>query len=144
MKPYKSARIEKQFTQRSLDERLFITPHYLMSIENGKQIPSCGLLFRIVRALEIPADLIFYPGCDKGHGTIDKLKPYLYRCDEKDVKVIMNILQYWVSDKTVSPDTVDIVSSADVLADINDIDLAPKQIGEATSDISIHVVRLLR
>jgi len=35
----KSARLEKQLTQKSLAERLFITPHYLMSIENGKQIP---------------------------------------------------------------------------------------------------------
>ena len=95
----KSARKEKQFTQRSLAERLFITPHYLMSIENGKQIPSCDLLFRIVRTLEIPADLIFYPECDRGQGTIDKLKPYLYRCDEKDVNVIMAILQSLLDNK---------------------------------------------
>jgi len=57
----KTARNEKQLTQKQLAERLSITPHYLMSIENKQQIPSCDLLFRIIRELELSADTIFYP-----------------------------------------------------------------------------------
>lgn len=56
----KSARMEKQLTQKSLAERLSITPRYLMSIEKGKQVPSCDLFFKIIRALDIPADLTAY------------------------------------------------------------------------------------
>ena len=55
----RSARLEKHLTQKQLAKRLSITPHYLMSIENKKQIPSCDLLFRIIRELEISADTIF-------------------------------------------------------------------------------------
>jgi len=95
----KSARTEKQLTQKSLAERLSITPHYLMSIENGKHIPSCDLLYKIIRALEIPADSIFYPVNDKNQDTIDKLKPYLYKCDEKDLNVVMTILQSLLENK---------------------------------------------
>ena len=57
----KSARLEKRLTQKKLAGRLSITPHYLMSIENKHQIPSCDVLFLIVRELELFADDIIYP-----------------------------------------------------------------------------------
>jgi len=57
----KSTRKEKHLTQKQLAERLFISTRYLMSIENKKQIPSCNLLFRLVRELGISAGTIFYP-----------------------------------------------------------------------------------
>ena len=43
---------------------------------------------------------------------------------------------YWVSEKTVSPDTVDIVGPAGVLDGLNEIELAPVQLNGATEDIS--------
>lgn len=89
----KSARIEKHMTQRQLAERLSITPHYLMSIENKQQIPSSNLLFRIIRELEIPADTIFYPEYGHNHALVNKLQILLGRCDEKDITVITATLQ---------------------------------------------------
>jgi len=89
----KSARLEKRLTQKQLAERLNITAHYLMSIENKKQIPSCDLLFRIIRELEIAADTIFYPEYDHDHALVGKLKILLKSCDEKEVNNIISILQ---------------------------------------------------
>ncbi|GHV14649.1 hypothetical protein FACS1894219_10890 [Clostridia bacterium] len=89
----KAARLGKTMTQRQLAERLSITPHYLMSIENKKQIPSCDLLFRIIRELEISADLIFYPEHTLDHTLLKKLQILLNKCDEKDITVITTILQ---------------------------------------------------
>ena len=71
----------------------------LMPIENRQQIPSCDLLFRIVRELELSADAIFYPEHAENRSAIEKLKRYLYRCDEKDVNVIMATLQSLLENK---------------------------------------------
>ena len=61
----KSARLERHLTQKQLAGQLAISTHYFMSIENMKQLPSCDLLLRIVRELDIPADCIFYPEYEK-------------------------------------------------------------------------------
>ena len=43
---------------------------------------------------------------------------------------------YWVSEKAVSPKTVDIVGPADVLSGIDDMELAPIQLNGAIADLS--------
>jgi len=95
----KAVRNERHLTQKQLAERLFITPHYLMSIENKQQIPSCNLLFRIIRELEISADTIFYPEYNHDHALVKKLQILLSRCDEKDIKVITATLQSLLENK---------------------------------------------
>jgi transcriptional regulator with XRE-family HTH domain len=96
----KYARLEKHLTQKQLAERLSITPHYLMSIENRQQIPSCDLLFRIIRELEISADTIFYPECRHGNTLIKKLEILLSKSDEQDIAVILATLQSLLQTKT--------------------------------------------
>ena len=95
----KSARLEKHLTQKQLAKRLSITPHYLMSIENKRQIPSCDLLFRIIRELEISADTIFYPEYEHDHALVGKLRILLSRCDEKEINVIIATLQSLLENK---------------------------------------------
>ena len=89
----KSTRVSKQLTQKQLAQRLAISPRYLMSLENKKQIPSCPLLFRIIRELGISADMIFYPENKNDDEVIRKLKILLNNCDERDIIVIVTILQ---------------------------------------------------
>jgi transcriptional regulator with XRE-family HTH domain len=95
----KSYRIEKRMTQKELAERLSITPHYLMSIENKQRIPSCDLLFRIIRELGISADKIFYPEREHDHALHGNLRVLLNRCDEKDVSIITATLQSILENK---------------------------------------------
>jgi transcriptional regulator with XRE-family HTH domain len=95
----KLARLEKHLTQKQLAKRLSITSHYLMSIENKQQIPSCDLLFRIIRELEISADTIFYPENEHDHALVGKLRILLSRCDEKDINVIIATLQSLLENK---------------------------------------------
>ena len=89
----KSARSDKGMTQKQLAKRLSITPHYLMSIENRQQIPSGDLLFRIIRELEISADIIFYPEYGHDSAEVKKLQLLLSKCDEQDIAVITATLQ---------------------------------------------------
>ena len=89
----KSARLEKHMTQKELAERLFITPHYLMSIENKQQIPSSDLLFRIIRELGISADEVFYPEHGRSCELVGRLCTLLNQFDEHDIEYIIAILQ---------------------------------------------------
>jgi transcriptional regulator with XRE-family HTH domain len=95
----KSARKSKHMTQKQLAEKLRITTHYLMSIENKRQIPSGELLFRIIRELEIPADTIFYPERKKNDDTLQQLQVLLRKCDERDIAVVTATLQSLLQEK---------------------------------------------
>jgi len=64
-----------------------------MSLENKKQIPSCPLLFRIIRELGISADMIFYPESKNDEETVKKLQMLLNTCNERDITAIITILQ---------------------------------------------------
>jgi len=95
----KSGRLEKNLTQKQLAKRLSITPHYLMSIENKKKIPSCNLLFRIIRELEVSADTIFYPEYTHDDVFVSKLRILLSYSDEKDINVIIATLRSLMENK---------------------------------------------
>jgi transcriptional regulator with XRE-family HTH domain len=98
----KAARLESHLTQRELSERLKITPHYLMSIENKQRLPSCDLLFRIIRELEIPADTVFYPEYGHNNVSVKKLQILLNKCDEQDITVILATLQSLIQTKKLA------------------------------------------
>jgi len=89
----KRARVEKHLTQRQLAEHLSITTHYLMSIENKKQMPSSELLYRIIRELDLSADTIFYPEQGEDCELVSRLHILLNRFGERDIELIMTILQ---------------------------------------------------
>ena len=95
----KTARTEKHLTQKQLAERLSITPHYLMCIENKKRIPGRDLLFRIIRELNIPAKTIFYPEHGNECELVNRLHFLLNRLGEHDIENIIAILQVLVSAK---------------------------------------------
>jgi transcriptional regulator with XRE-family HTH domain len=94
--------LERRLTQKQLAERLSVSPHYLMSIENKRQIPSCDLLFRIIRVLEIPADIIFYPEHGTSGAEIKKLQILLNKCNEQDISVIIGIIQTLLQSKNTA------------------------------------------
>jgi len=92
-KVIKAARLEKHLTQKQLAQSLAISPYYLMSIENRRQIPSSDLLFRIIRELGISADTIFYPEYGHDSELVKKLQILINKCDEQDITVITATLE---------------------------------------------------
>ena len=89
----KAARLDRQLTQKELAERLSISPHYLISIENKKQIPSSDLLFQIIRELNLSADTIFYPEKGSECELVRKLHILLEEFEEHDIERVIAILQ---------------------------------------------------
>jgi DNA-binding XRE family transcriptional regulator len=58
----KKARQAAELTQDGLAECVGITGRYIMAIENENKQPSIEVLYKIIRALSIPADSIFFSG----------------------------------------------------------------------------------
>ncbi|MDI3311933.1 MAG: helix-turn-helix transcriptional regulator [Thermoanaerobacterium sp.] len=52
-KKIKEKRLEKKITQRYLAEQIGISRNYLSDIENGRYMPSVGVLFKLAYILEL-------------------------------------------------------------------------------------------
>lgn len=57
----KNARINCGLTQEQLSERASITCRYLIAIENEGKIPKYPVIYRLIHAMHISADRVFYP-----------------------------------------------------------------------------------
>jgi putative transcriptional regulator len=57
----RKAREDKGITQAALAEKIEVSLRTVIAIENGKRNPTFEVLYRLVHALDIPADLIFRP-----------------------------------------------------------------------------------
>lgn len=55
------AREAKGITQTVLADKIEVSLRTIIAIENGKRNPTYEVLYRLVEALNIPADLIFHP-----------------------------------------------------------------------------------
>lgn len=55
------AREARGITQIALADKIGVSLRTIIAIENGKRNPTFEVLYRIIRELNIPADLIFRP-----------------------------------------------------------------------------------
>ena len=84
----KEARQNKSITIEALAEKLDITERYLYRIENEHKKPSYDILFRLIRALSIDPDLIYYPEKKTKQDDMVSLIRMLYQCDEHSLLII--------------------------------------------------------
>ncbi len=89
----KSAREKNNITVEDLATQLGITERYLYRIENEGQKPRYALLYKLIRALSIPADTIFYPEMTDIESETADLIRMLCRCDKRFLTVAKSILQ---------------------------------------------------
>lgn len=74
-------------TQDELAEQSGVSPRYIMAIENENRQPSMKVLFKLIRALEISADTIFYPEIQNADKKKEHLIHMIQLCDEKETEV---------------------------------------------------------
>jgi len=84
----KQARISASLTQEELAEHIGITGRYIMALENEHKQPSFEVLCKLILVLNIPADNIFYPKNSHTENEKEQLMRLLFRCDERDLKII--------------------------------------------------------
>ena len=83
----KDARHAAGLTQETLAEQIGITPRYIMAIENENKQPSMLVLYKLIRALKISADAIFFPEIQHSDKKKEHLIHLIRLCDEKELKV---------------------------------------------------------
>lgn len=84
----KAARKKADMTVEILAEKVERTDRYIYQIENEGQIPSFDVLYKIVRLLSIPPELIFYPEKPSKDSEVENLLRMLSVCDERSLEVV--------------------------------------------------------
>ena len=84
----KAARESAGITIEALANKVDITERYLYRIENEGKKPSFDVLPKLVRELNISADLIFYPEKPSKDSEVENLLRMLSVCDERSLEVV--------------------------------------------------------
>lgn len=84
----KSARENAGMTIEALAAKIEISERYLYRIENEQKKPSFDILLKLIRALAINSDLIFYPDKPCKDTEAEDLIRMLYNCDERSMTII--------------------------------------------------------
>ena len=84
----KAARESAGITIEALANKVDITERYLYRIENEGKKPSLDVLHKLVRELNISADLIFYPEKPSKDSEVENLLRMLSVCDERSLEVV--------------------------------------------------------
>ena len=90
----KHFRARAEFTVEKVAELANITERYLYRIENEDKTPSFDVLGRLVRALSIPGDYIFYAKEKVSHDPdVEEIIHMLYRCDKRALNIVKAVLR---------------------------------------------------
>lgn len=84
----KATRQQADITVEMLAERIGVTERYLYRIENENRKPSYDILFRMVRELNLPPNLVFYPEKTAWDSDLESIVCMLYSCDERSMAII--------------------------------------------------------
>ena len=88
---FKNARINKNYTRERLAERAEISGRYLTAIENEERSPGLEVIYRLIHALGVSADVIFYSDKEKDNDLEHIIKLY-QNCSERDKALIRTML----------------------------------------------------
>jgi len=84
----KATRLDKKLTREQLSEKVGIGYRHLMGIENKNKTPGFNVLFRLIRELGIPADMIFYPERDADNSEKEQLVRIIQLCGDKEIRAV--------------------------------------------------------
>lgn len=89
----RSAREAKGLSQAALAEKIDVSTRTIIAVENNQKNPTYEVFYRLVHALDISADLIFYP--DRMTYTVEQNQfiRELLTCNESELKVAIPTLR---------------------------------------------------
>ncbi len=88
----KNARSNSGLTVEQVAEKTGITERYIYRIENEQRKPSFDVLFKLVRALNISPEKIFYPEKIYNESDLDDIIHNLYKCNDKSIAIIRAVI----------------------------------------------------
>ena len=84
----KNSRKKAEMTVEKLAEKVDRSDRYIYQIENEGQVPSFDVLYKIVRILSSPPELIFYPEKPFKDSEVENLVRMLYTCNDRDLEIV--------------------------------------------------------
>lgn len=84
----KQERLRIGYTREQVAERAEIGIRYLIAIENDEKKPKFDVLYRLVRALGLAPDKLFYAELESGDSESSRLVRLLQNCNDRDRKLI--------------------------------------------------------
>lgn len=94
----RKARTEKHISQEELAEKVGITPTHIKHIESEHRKPSIEVLYRIVRALNLSLDDLFFPEENDSQEEYRKAERLLRRCNAKQLRVLYATMEALLAD----------------------------------------------
>ena len=85
---FKNARHEQKLTYEELAEKAEMSSRYLKEIENGGRVPSFHKIRKLVRALNVPPEPLFY--------DYQRLLMYLSKCNDEQITAILAIVEAYL------------------------------------------------
>ena len=101
----KNARMDKKLTQAELAEILDLSLSYLKDLERFKNTPS---LAKTIQYFNLSADTVIYPDKNLNNSTYQKIQRRLLQCDEKQLKIILALIDAVLSVDDTPTDNSDI------------------------------------
>lgn len=98
-KLYKSSRLSLNMTQETLAEKLGVTPRYIMALENEGKSPSLKNFMKLVRTLNIPADMLIYPEIQSTDDQTEQIIRMLRMLNDRDKSIIKATVQEMLNNK---------------------------------------------
>jgi len=80
-------------TQDELAERVGIDPRTILKIENNRGNPKMEVLYPLIRALNIDANLIFYPEACEHSTVLKQFQLFLSRCSAEEILSLHQVCQ---------------------------------------------------
>ena len=87
----RDAREMKHITQTALADKIEVSHRTIIAIENGKRNPTFEVLYRLIHALDIPADLIFRPNDISNTPAQEQFICEYLNATEQEQRIAMNV-----------------------------------------------------
>ncbi len=94
----RAAREERGLTQDALADIADVSKKYISNIECGKCNPSYDVLYRLIVALHISADMLFYVQEYYPEAGEEQLLNYYRRCPPDDRPLLQNMTKHFVDE----------------------------------------------
>ena len=108
----KNARMDKKLTQAELAEILDLSLSYLKDLERFKNTPSLEVFAKTIQYFNLSADTVIYPDKNLNNSTYQKIQRRLLQCDEKQLKIILALIDAVLSVDDTPTDNSKISSTA--------------------------------
>lgn len=86
-------RLSAGLTQDELAERVGIDPRTILKIENHRGNPKLEVLYPLIRALNIDANLVFYPDSCAENSALKQFQFFLSQCSSEEIESLHQVCQ---------------------------------------------------